>query len=68
MADSPKTIPALKIRAVPTKGFYRAGRHWVPEPQVVPLSDFDKKQIAALRAEPNLVVEDAEIPPKPAEA
>ena len=68
MADTPKTIPALKIRAVPPRGFYRAGRRWTPEPQVVPLSDFDKKQIAALRAEPNLVVENAEIAPETPEA
>jgi len=65
MADTPKTIPALKIRAVPPKGFCRAGRRWAPEPQVVPLSALDRKQIAALRAEPNLVVEDVEITPEP---
>lgn len=65
MADTPKPIPALKIRAVPASGFNRAGRKWTKEAQIVPLSDFTKAQAAALKAEPNLVVEETEIAPEP---
>ena len=62
MADTKKqTVPGLRIRAVPENGFCRAGRRWPREAQDVPLTEFDKKQLAALRAEPMLVVIDVEI-------
>lgn len=61
----PKPIPALKIRSVPPSGFCRSGRRWVPEPQIVPTSDFTQKEIKALRDEPMLVVEDTVIAPDP---
>lgn len=60
-----KGVPALSIRSVPQGGFCRAGRRWVPSPQIVPVSDFTEDQVAALRAESNLVVEDTEIAPEP---
>jgi len=63
--ENPKPVPALKIRSVSPSGFCRAGRRWVPEPQTVPLSDFTKKQVEALRAEPMLVVENTEFIPEP---
>lgn len=61
--SEPKTkkVPGLRIRAVPENGFCRAGRRWAREAQDVPLTEFDKKQVAALRAEPMLVVIDVEI-------
>jgi len=62
MAD-PKPIPALRIRSVPAS-FWRAGRKWTKEAQEVPVSAFSKAQLAALRAEPNLVVEEIELAPK----
>lgn len=65
MAETPKTIPALKIRAVSPDGFFRAGRKWTKEPVVVPVRDFTKDQVVALRHEPSLVVEDTEIAPEP---
>jgi hypothetical protein len=59
MAES-KPIPGLRIRSVPAS-FWRAGRKWTKEPQEIPVSAFSKAQITALRAEPNLVVEDIEL-------
>ena len=46
-------------------GFRRAGRAWPAEETTVPVADFGAEEIAALRAEPNLVVVDA--PGAPAE-
>ena len=62
MAD-PKSIPALRVRSVPAS-FWRAGRKWTKEPQEIPASAFSKAQLTALRAEPNLVVEDIELTPR----
>jgi hypothetical protein len=59
MAD-PKPVPGLRIRSVPAS-FWRAGQRWTKEPQEVPASAFSKAQIALLRTEPNLVVEDIEL-------
>lgn len=59
MAD-PKPIPGLRVRSVPAS-FWRAGRKWTKEPQEIPVSDFSKAQLTALRAEPNLVVEDIDL-------
>ncbi len=61
MTDNPKTVPGLRIRAVPENGFCRSGRRWSREAQDVPQSEFTKAQIKALREEPNLVVVDVEI-------
>lgn len=58
-----QAIPALAIHALPERGFWRADRHWTPEVQVVALSEFTEDQVAALRAEPLIVVEDVEITP-----
>ena len=46
------------------EGFRRAGRAWSKAPVTVPAADFTKEQIAALRADPNLVVTDGP-PPVP---
>jgi len=62
MAD-PKPISAIRVRSVPIS-FWRAGRRWTKTPQEVPVSAFSKVQLAALRAEPNLVVEDIELAAK----
>lgn len=60
--QKPKTkkIPGLRISAK-VDGFRRAGRAWRVAPTDVPLSEFDKAQIAALYDEPQLVVADVEI-------
>ena len=39
----------------------RAGRAWSVQPVDVPLADFKKDEVATLRAEPQLVVEDCEL-------
>lgn len=62
MADT-KPIPALRIRAC-QESFWRAGRKWTREAQTVPASDFTKAQLAQLRSEPLLVVEDTTIAPQ----
>jgi hypothetical protein len=59
MADS-KPSPGLRVRSVPAS-FWRAGRKWTKEPQEIPVSALSKPQVTALRAEPNLVVEDIEL-------
>ena len=55
-----KSIPGLRVRAL-TDGFRRAGRAWSVEPVDVPLADLVPAQVAQLRHEPMLVVEDIEI-------
>jgi len=63
MADpKPKTkkVPGLRVRAL-VDGFRRGGRAWNVGPVDVPLADLNKTQIALLRDEPQLVVEDIEI-------
>lgn len=50
-----KKQPCLEVRSA-TEGFRRAGRAWGKAPTVVPVSELTKEQIAALKAEPNLVV------------
>lgn len=59
-----KPIPGLAIRAIPATGFCRAGRRWLPEVQTVALSEFTQDQVAALRAESMLAVDDVEITPE----
>ncbi len=58
----PKPIPGLRVRSVPPS-FWRSGRQWTREAQEVPTSAFTLDQVAALRGEPNLVVEDIELAP-----
>lgn len=53
-------VPALRIRAL-SDGFRRAGRAWPARPVAVPVAEFTKEQIEALRREPQLVVEDCEL-------
>jgi len=40
----------------PAKGRWRAGRHFTPEPTVIPLTDLTEDQVAALDADPELTV------------
>ena len=44
-------------------GFRRAGREWPATPTVVATADFSADQLAALQADPNLVVVPSEGPP-----
>jgi hypothetical protein len=55
-----KPVPGLRVRAL-VEGFRRAGRAWSVLSVDVPLADFKKDEVAALRAEPQLVVEDCEL-------
>jgi hypothetical protein len=57
-----RTEPALRVTAK-TNGFRRAGRAWSDKPTVVPVADFTEEQVAALKEEPRLVVE--ELMPEP---
>jgi len=54
-------VPALQIVSRPDS-FCRAGRRWTHDAQVVALSEFTKVQIAALKAETNLVVTETTLP------
>lgn len=51
-------IPALFVRAVPEQGFRRCGIGFTREGIGIALDALSEEQIAALRAEPNLVVEE----------
>lgn len=55
-----KKVPGLRVRAQ-VNGFRRAGRAWSAESVDVAASEFTKAQIEALRAEPQLVVEDIDL-------
>lgn len=59
-AKAAPKVPAITVRSVP-ESFCRAGRRWTREAQTAPTSDFTKDQLAALRAESNLVVVDCEM-------
>ncbi|BBL70332.1 HI1506-related protein [Methylogaea oryzae] len=52
--------PGLRVTAK-REGFRRAGWNWSTAPIELPAANFSKEEIAALRAEPMLVVEDIEI-------
>lgn len=54
------TQSGLRIRSK-TAGFRRAGRKWPAEPVEVLASEFSDEQIAMLREERELIVEDIEI-------
>ncbi len=60
MADKPVSKSTdkathLAVRAL-RDGFRRAGRAWSKEETTVPLAELDEAQVAALEAEPLLVV------------
>ena len=60
MADKPAAksndkATHLAVRAL-RDGFRRAGRAWSKEETTVPLAELDEAQVAALEAEPLLVV------------
>jgi hypothetical protein len=64
--QEPQKIPALRITAR-REGFRRAGRAWSTAPDEVPASEFSAGQIAALKAEPLLLVVDIDLDARPAE-
>jgi hypothetical protein len=55
-------VPAITVTSrSPMGSIYRAGRQWGPTDVTVPVSEFKKEQLDALRAEPLLVVSDTTI-------
>lgn len=56
-----KRIKALRVCAKTEKKFRRAGFEFGRDPVDLPLDKLDKKQIAAIQAEPLLVVVEVEI-------
>lgn len=50
--------PVLRITAKPRKGFRRCGVHHPASPVDHPEGRFSETQVAVLKAEPNLIVED----------
>lgn len=50
--------PSLIITG-PKRGRWRAGRHFGPQAVTIPLTDLTEAEIAALRADPALTVEEA---------
>lgn len=54
-----KKQPCLEVRSA-VEGFRRGGRAWRKEATVVPVKEFTKDQIEALKSEPNLVVTEVE--------
>jgi hypothetical protein len=57
-----KTKKALRISAMPEKGFWRAGVKHTRTPCDHDPSKFTKPQIVALKSEPMLRVEDVDVP------
>ncbi len=60
MPPKKKTQPGLRITAK-RDGFRRAGRPWPATPCEVAVADLDEQQVAALKREPMLVVEEVEL-------
>ncbi|WP_153768157.1 HI1506-related protein [Labrenzia sp. CE80] len=56
--SAPKMV--LRITAKPKAGFRRCGVHHPAEPVDYPADAFDAQQIAILKADPSLVVEEPE--------
>jgi len=56
MAD-PKKI-AVKVRAVPKGGFWRAGRHW---PGTLTDAEVTPAELEVLKREPKLIVLDGDV-------
>ncbi len=54
-------VKALKIRSTRKAGFRRAGYRFSVEPTVISVADLSEEQIAALKAEPNLLVEEVDL-------
>ena len=57
-----RRVKALRVTG-PEGGFRRAGRRFGPEPTDLALTSLTEAQIAALKAEPSLMVEEVEIEP-----
>lgn len=60
-AKKPAKATALFIRSVSKQGFRRAGFAFTPDGFGIAVDALTEEQIKALRDEPNLIVEDAEI-------
>lgn len=59
--DKPTAGPVAMLRVrCKHAGFWRAGRKWHTDPVDVPASDFTEEQLAQLKAEPELLVEEFE--------
>lgn len=59
-------MPSIRVRTAARAAFWRAGRQFGPAPVVVDVAELSDEQLAAVRAEPRLVVEDvSEGAPKP---
>jgi hypothetical protein len=54
-----KTVPGIRVRTTKV-GFRRGGREWTGTAEV-PVSEFTKEQLAQIRKEPLLVVDDIKI-------
>lgn len=54
-------VDALKIRSTSRNGFRRCGREFSFDGVILPLSEITTKELAVLKAEPNLVVSEATI-------
>lgn len=48
---------AIRVRSLP-ENFRRGGRHWTREAQTVPYSEFTNEQLASIRAEKLLDVQE----------
>lgn len=57
---APGKIAAITVTCA-REGFRRGGRAWFVAPVTVPVADFTDEQLAQIRAEPLLTVEDVEI-------
>lgn len=55
-----KTVAGLRVSAK-AEGFRRGGRAWTVAPQEVPVSDFNKEQLAQLKSCPGMTVTEIEI-------
>lgn len=60
--EKPKTkkLPGLRVKSK-TEGFRRGGRAWSATVTEVLVAEFTKEQLAQIRNEPELLVEDCEI-------
>lgn len=59
--DKPTVGPVAMLRVrCKHPGFWRAGRKWPEGPVEVPVSDFTEEQLAQLKAEPELLIEEFE--------
>lgn len=63
----PATIPAIRVRSCsPMNTLRRAGEEFSRDARTIPLAELTDDQVARIRKEPLLVVEDVEIPVEPA--